>query len=453
MNNFFVKFVPWNEQTLSSIINKTVKLSTVYEFNDFNEYGYIFSKPASEKLPKDEITRLGSILEKEITSPSFLKNLRTYSSEVCNEETIEKIAYSIDNGRAKDLLNPEKNCLSLLCQNLAFSKVGIFCTSDLTVFDDDSAQLMFAHYAQNLKGIVLIYETPKKTFEKVNYDSPIRFSNDMDKILEWCDGNYQNMNNFLRKSKKWGYEKERRIFGKPEITPTKELNIKLRAILYTPRFSGEEKTLHEINNNFYGGKLKIKKIIPSHSEHYFKILERGKKVRDFLEETFSITPKTHNFNVREASSSDIYSMKILSELQKIEKEEKEQPYQYSGSDIINIDSFPFRKILEDEQCLIYVAKNCSNNALLGFIIGKLIQDQEAYNPGRVTLRIDGFCVMSEDLWKTVGAELIKSIKTHAKEKNANQILIECGAHDTPKENFLNGQKLSLVSHCFLGNIS
>lgn len=36
-SGLYVKFVPYNEKTLAGLINKTVKFSTVYEFNDFNE--------------------------------------------------------------------------------------------------------------------------------------------------------------------------------------------------------------------------------------------------------------------------------------------------------------------------------------------------------------------------------------------------------------------------------
>lgn len=44
-NRCFVKFVPFNGRTIQTIINKTVKFSTVYEFNDLNEQNVIVSPP------------------------------------------------------------------------------------------------------------------------------------------------------------------------------------------------------------------------------------------------------------------------------------------------------------------------------------------------------------------------------------------------------------------------
>ena len=37
---FFVKFVPFNQNTISSLINQTIRFSTVYDFNDFNEFNF-----------------------------------------------------------------------------------------------------------------------------------------------------------------------------------------------------------------------------------------------------------------------------------------------------------------------------------------------------------------------------------------------------------------------------
>jgi len=67
--------------------------------------------------------------------------------------------------------------------------------------------------------------------------------------------------------------------------------------------------------------------------------------------------------------------------------------------------------------------------------------------------IDDFCVSREDLWSTVGAQLIENIKHPAKEKCAAQILVVCGAHDHSKRTFLMQQDLSIASEWFVGGIA
>lgn len=55
-------------------------------------------------------------------------------------------------------------------ENIAFLAVGILCLSSMEIFDDDSAQLMFAHYADNLNGLALIYHHTGS-----NTPSPIKY--------------------------------------------------------------------------------------------------------------------------------------------------------------------------------------------------------------------------------------------------------------------------------------
>lgn len=63
-----------------------------------------------------------------------------------------------------------------------------------------------------------------------------------------------------------------------------------------------------------------------------------------------------------------------------------------------------------------------------------------------------FCVKSENLWQSVGHELIEETKAAAKVKGASQIIVVCGAHDLPKRKFLNEQNLQVVSEWFIGGI-
>ena len=286
-----VKFAPWNEKTISSLLNKTIKLSTVYDFNDFNEYRYIPTLFYGTKTNIDYTNDTLKILEKKCKNVDFLSNLKTLSMETLNHEGKTKIINFLKEGKVKQLLDPKEKCLSILNENLAYSSVGIFCISKLDVFKDDSAQLMFAHYAQNLKGIALIYEFKFiiNKLHTINYKSSLKPSaGEEGRCIKWYNGDYQDIDDFLYKSQKWEYEKELRIFSKPGIHPAKDHNLTLKAILYTPRFSGEEHDLLTIKDQIYDGKLIIKKIHPSLSNNHSFIMEKCQtKTSDFLNEYFT----------------------------------------------------------------------------------------------------------------------------------------------------------------------
>lgn len=474
MSKYFVKFVGWNENTISSLINKTIKFSTVYDFNDFNEYRYRYTGVSdsissethdilereileSEKLEREKLTKA---FTSEIANPSFLNNLQTLSAEQCTKKYKTKIAKLIKEGNANQLLDPKENCLCLLQENLAYSSVGIFCVSDIDVFADDSAQLMFAHYAENLKGIALIYEieSTKNTFKEITYESELtRSAGSVNRHIYWYEGNYQNIDDFLYKSIKWEYEMESRIFGTPGITQAKkhnEHNISLKAILYTPRFSGEEETLRNINKNIYNETLIIERINPSHLKHHF-IMEKDDmvetddiKVIDFLKKKFFDTYQFPRFTTRQAESKDIDDMVLLSKFRRMLYENAQpQFWRYSGKEG---DNTLCKELLEDENHLMFIAENDAE-ILLGFIIGKIMPGPEGDHSVGPTLMIDDFCVNPEDL-QSVGAKLIEEIKAVAKARGAKQILVVCGAHDHPKRKFLSEQNLSIASEWFVGDI-
>jgi hypothetical protein len=81
---------------------------------------------------------------------------------------------------------------------------------------------------------------------------------------------------------------------------------------------------------------------------------------------------------------------------------------------------------------------------LGFIIGKLVNPPEVYDAG-LTLMIDDFCVKTHNLWNTVGKELLLECIKISKIKEAKQVLVVCGNHDTHKNSLLTQMNLLPVS--------
>ncbi len=155
---------------------------------------------------------------------------------------------------------------------------------------------------------------------------------------------------------------------------------------------------------------------------------------------------------RLASISDIEAMVSLSKTKRLEYE-KAQPqfWRYAGEEGDKAQEKWFKELLADKNYVMLTAER-DTQEILGFIIGKIMPAPEVYNPGGLTLMIDDFCVHSENLWESVGAQLVEAIKKEGKARGASQILIVCGAHDAPKRKFLNEQNLSIASEWFVGGI-
>ena len=158
------------------------------------------------------------------------------------------------------------------------------------------------------------------------------------------------------------------------------------------------------------------------------------------------------FVIRTSQLSDIDTMVSLSKAKRLAYE-KAQPqfWRYAGEEGDKAQEKWFKELLEDKN---YVMLTTESNAkeILGFVIGKLISAPEVYNPDGLTLMIDDFCVQSENVWQSVGHELIEEAKAAAKAKGATQIVVVCGAHDHPKRKFLSAQNLSIASEWFVGGM-
>ena len=106
----------------------------------------------------------------------------------------------------------------------------------------------------------------------------------------------------------------------------------------------------------------------------------------------------------------------------------------------------FEKELKNKNviALIYQEKQ-------GFVMGKLISPPEVYDAG-LTLMIDDFCVESEDLWMTIGKELLDEYQREAKIIGAKQILVVCGDHDTQKFLLLEAMNMRVASRWYTKTI-
>jgi hypothetical protein len=109
-----------------------------------------------------------------------------------------------------------------------------------------------------------------------------------------------------------------------------------------------------------------------------------------------------------------------------------------------------KELLTRKDHILLIAE--ANEQIIGFIIGRIMQAPEVYNPEGLTLMIDDFCINNPASWMLVGDILVNKLKQLAKIKGANQILIVCGAHDEPKKQFLKKINLTCASEWYVGKV-
>ena len=285
INKCFIKFVQFNDKAIQAIINKTVKFSTVYEFNDLNEQNVIVSPP--HEFPA-AIAKLKEYFSDDNKRENVISKIK--ENVLCNDEMIPKcneirqycqdIASALRNQTWDDF---EDIDWATVIEHISYIETGIFCLSGAEVFKDDAAQLMFAHYAENLQGLALVY------ILNINTESPTAIEykgrqkacmggNDYIKLIK---GKFFGF--FSYKSKNWKYENEYRFFSTPGLQTASSIGLTLRGIFHTERFDKEAETpnlnmLRSINEKYYKKQLFIERLEKSHLEEKFLVYkqENGK---------------------------------------------------------------------------------------------------------------------------------------------------------------------------------
>lgn len=150
--------------------------------------------------------------------------------------------------------------------------------------------------------------------------------------------------------------------------------------------------------------------------------------------------------IRKANKTDISWMVNLSYQKRLAYEKMQPNFWKIAENSNEIQKKYFEKELKNKNviALIYQEKQ-------GFVMGKLISPPEVYDAG-LTLMIDDFCVKSEDLWMTIGKELLDECQREAKIIGAKQILVVCGDHDMQKFLLLEAMNMKVASRWYTKTI-
>ena len=156
------------------------------------------------------------------------------------------------------------------------------------------------------------------------------------------------------------------------------------------------------------------------------------------------------YRIRSAEDFDLDQILNLANAKRLEYESYQPVFWRGASDAVAQQRDYIAYQIADANVFTFVAE--SDSTLLGFIIGRLVPSPPVYNPGGLTCSIDDFVVNGDDLWETVGTELLDEVKKKAFSKGAVQVVVVCGHLDVPKRKALEKSSLSIASEWWVSAI-
>jgi hypothetical protein len=405
-NKHFVRFIKYEEtnerKTLDYLRKKTIWFSKPYALNDYFEMGYIH--PTLEHGEANE-----ALLNKYLSDPDLRNTLLAELPKLIYVKSfIDKLMEDINNNEVLD--DDQKTAILEL---LAYENVGICCFSDILVLTDNSASIMFAHYADRLSGLALIYEISAPNIRKVEYlQSNKRPPSGglATRIENWADGDYENeYEDFIHKSEKWAYEAEYRLLGRPGVHNASDYGVSLKAILYTPRLGGNIKTgdkirreLDEINARFYENELKIIEIGPSAPKYMFQLTDdSGQYLGEWVKENFLDLYSPDDWKVMTNARSEALFENHLHRFYGYETEELKEDIlnlrQFIAQGRINEQLFFGMRNEKTDVCFFNIRKQRKPNA---------VQDED------MVFMIDDFYINNLRKW-AIAEKLFEMLKSFA----------------------------------------
>ena len=154
--------------------------------------------------------------------------------------------------------------------------------------------------------------------------------------------------------------------------------------------------------------------------------------------------------IRLAEDFDLNEILELANSKRLEYETYQPVFWRVAPDAIAQQRDYLASQIANEEVITLVATLQSK--LVGFAIGRLVSAPPVYNPGGLTCSIDDFVVNRNDLWETVGVDLLDQVRKVAASKGAVQVVVVCGHHDESKKKMLEKCFLTIASEWWVAPI-
>lgn len=141
-------------------------------------------------------------------------------------------------------------------------------------------------------------------------------------------------------------------------------------------------------------------------------------------------------------------MVAMSDQKRSEAQQHQPIFWRKAADAAERQRLYFRQIVGDTN---FIARICETDTVaVGFIIARVIDAPPVYDPGGKTCLIDDFCVVSPELWPSVGDGLLAKVRAAAIDRGAVQLVIVCAGYDTPKRDAIAAAACTLASEWHVG---
>ena len=150
-----------------------------------------------------------------------------------------------------------------------------------------------------------------------------------------------------------------------------------------------------------------------------------------------------NYRIRTAEDCDLEEILNLANAKRLEYETYQPVFWRVAADAIAQQTDHIASQIVDEEVITLVAT--SESKVVGFVIGRLVSAPPVYKPGGLTCSIDDFVVNENNLWETVGMDLLHQVRKAALLRGAAQLVVVCGHLDEPKRRALEKSSLTIAS--------
>ena len=154
--------------------------------------------------------------------------------------------------------------------------------------------------------------------------------------------------------------------------------------------------------------------------------------------------------IRLAEDFDLNEILDLANSKRLEYETYQPVFWRVAPDAIAQQRDYLASQIANEEVVTFVAT--LQGKLVGFVIGRLVSAPPVYKPGGLTCSIDDFVVNKDDLWETVGVDLLNQVRKVAVSKGAVQMVVVCGHHDESKKKALEKSSLTIASEWWVAPI-
>lgn len=201
------KYNSFSKHFLSNIKNNSLYFSKPENFNDPIDCGIQLQKHISSDVVLEDLKKSNRKFLSILKNKNLNNSTRNYFSILSNENSI--LLEKIKNGEFKDSWHHTSPNIDYLEKSI--KSKGILCLSE-----NNDNMLMWAHYANNHKGLCIGIKREKNTrLSNNNFTLPVRYTQRLPLIstIEYTDGDEKYKREILRtliysKSIDWAYERE-----------------------------------------------------------------------------------------------------------------------------------------------------------------------------------------------------------------------------------------------------